>query len=265
VALVPIGLPPRPPDPHTPSANGAGTLAPTLAGTSSTPRFASDVSELFLAKMGWVLFLLDYFVEPRMSIATLPELTSLSGVETDDAGERLYEIIDGQRVEMPPMSASAGIIAAGLAEHLILHNHQQNPKLGRVFSEYLFRLPLTEKTSRNRRPDIAFVSFLRGPIDQPPSLRENAWNVVPDLAVEVISPNDLAEGQLEKILEYFQAGVRLVWVIYPIQGHFYVYQSPTQVEILTRDDTLDGGPVLPGFSLRLDPLFDLVSPRSQSS
>ena len=107
------------------------------------------------------------------------------------------------------------------------------------------RIPVPAATGgeaeSNRRPDIAFVSFERCPADLLPSTRENAWDVVPDLAIEVISPSDLAEEQLEKVLEYFQAGVRLVWVVYPTLGHLTSTHLRGQSRSLTGTDILDGG------------------------
>ena len=61
----------------------------------------------------------------------------------------------------------------------------------------------------------AFDSFDRWPIDRPMSPTDEAWDVVPDLAVEVTSPIDLAEDLLHMVAEYFKAGVRMVWVVYP--------------------------------------------------
>ena len=88
-----------------------------------------------------------------------------------------------------------------------------------------------------------------------------AADVVPDLAIEVTSPTDRAEDQREKILEYFQAGVRAVWVVYPRLRIVDVYESPTRVQILTEADTLRGDPVLPGFELTLTKLFATAGPR----
>jgi Uma2 family endonuclease len=163
------------------------------------------------------------------------------------------------------MSAYAGIVSARLLQQLIIHNDQLTPKPGRILPEFLFRLPLADSTSRDRRPNIAFVSFERAPIEQLPSTSDDAWTVVPDLAVEVVSPDDLAEDHLEKILNYFVSGVRLVWVVYPTLGYLHVYSSPKTVQILDRLDTLDGGSVLPGFSMPLDLLFDASPPASAQS
>jgi Uma2 family endonuclease len=148
---------------------------------------------------------------------------------------------------------------------MALQMHQQARPPGKVVVEVLFRLRLTLDTSRKRRPDIAFVSFERWASDRPMSSRDNAWDVVPDLAVEVISPTDLAQQLLQKVLEYFQAGVRLVWVVYPEQRQIYSYESPTQIRVLTVDDTLDGGEVLPGFQLPLNKLFDPIAPPGDAS
>lgn len=192
--------------------------------------------------------------------ALLDSLEVAAQSHTDRWDDKFYEVVDGKRMVMPPMSYYAGIVASKLSGQLNVHLYAQHRPAGNVVVEVLFRLPLAQDASRNRRPDIAFVSDERWPIDRPKSSRANAWDVVPDLTVEVISPNDFAQEQLEKVLEYFEVGVRLVWVVYPEQRHVCVYESPTKVRVLTSDDTLDGGVVLPGFQLRLDRLFDPVVP-----
>ncbi|MFO0821830.1 MAG: Uma2 family endonuclease [Gemmataceae bacterium] len=161
-----------------------------------------------------------------------------------------YEIIDGVKVELPPMSADSQMLGSRLARHL--SNFGIATDLGEACTEILFKLPL--KKDRNRKPDVAFVAYSRWPKGKPlPST--NVWNVLPGLCVEVVSPNDLADEIETKINEYFEAGVTLVWVVYPRQERFYVYDSPAQVRRLTRSDTLDGGVVLPGFQLPLTELF----------
>ena len=81
-----------------------------------------------------------------------------------------------------------------------------------------------------------------------------------DLAIEVISPTNLASAVLAKVAEYFQHGVRFVWVVYPIEEQVYVYDSVTSVRILTRADRLAVPSVLPGFELALESLFESGSP-----
>lgn len=197
--------------------------------------------------------------------ALMDDVDVTAEVERDRPAGEFYEVVDGRRVDTPLMSYYAGIVASELGGQLILQIHQQNPPPGKVVVEVLFRLPLAIGSSRKRRPDIAFVSFDRWASDRPKSSRDNAWDVVSDLAVEVISPSDFAQQLLEKVLEYFQAGVRLVWVVYPEQRQVYVYESPTRIRVLTMDDTLDGGTVLPGFQLSLNALFDPITPPSENA
>ena len=75
----------------------------------------------------------------------------------------------------------------------------------------------------------------------------------------LVNPTNLAEEIDGKVRDYFQSGVRLVWVFYPDTGRVYVYQSPTQVSILERTNILDGGEVLPGFQLPIVQLYEAVT------
>ena len=103
-----------------------------------------------------------------------------------------------------------------------------------------FRLP-----SKNvRSPDVSFVASGRFPDDRPP---DDFGNVAPDLAVEVLSPHDRPRHVLDKIGEYLEAGVRLIWVIDPRQRRAVVYRSLSEVRELAEDDALEGEDVLPGF------------------
>jgi Uma2 family endonuclease len=167
---------------------------------------------------------------------------------TDD---ELYEIIDGQRIGLPPMAVYSVWIASLIHEHLAVFARTQG--VGRALSEALFHLP--SPVSRDRRPDVAFVSYQRWAKNRSVPRTGNAWNVVPNLNVEVVSPTDSAEELQEKVEEYFRVGVELVWVVYPPQSKIYAYSSPTQVQVLTTADELDGGSVLPGFRLALSELF----------
>lgn len=165
--------------------------------------------------------------------------------------DTLYEVVNGQRVEKPPM----GFYECGIASILCyyLEHFARANQLGRARVETLFRLLSTG--GADRRPDVAFVSFQRWAKDRKMP-RANAWDVVPDLAIEVISRNNLAEEVVVKVHEYYRAGVQLVWVVFPVPGQVHVYESPTRVRILGRPDELDGGSVLPGFRLPVATLFE---------
>jgi Uma2 family endonuclease len=164
--------------------------------------------------------------------------------------DALYEVVDGRRVELSPMSVYATWIASRLLCRLgpFVESHG----LGTVVGEMLFVLQAERELKR--RPDVAFVSSERWPLERE-TPDDAAWDVTPDLTIEVISPSDLSTDVLARVREYFQAGVRLVWVVYPPEQQIYVYESPTRVQILGPDAELDGGTVVPGFHLPVSALF----------
>jgi Uma2 family endonuclease len=178
--------------------------------------------------------------------------TSVQSTPWVDDVER-YEVVDGIRVEREPMGAFETVLASWLC--YLLNSCTAGKKLGLAVHETLF--VLNASGNLQRRPDVAFVSYTRWPAAV--VARESAWNVVPDLAIEIVSPTNLAEEIDSKVSDYFQSGVRLVWVFYPDTGRVYVYQSPTQVSILERTDTLDGGEVLLGFQLPIIQLYEAVT------
>jgi len=162
----------------------------------------------------------------------------------------LYEVIDGQFVEK-----TMGVYECSLAAVIFgaLNRYVDDNRLGRALSEMIFDLRPT--VDRERRPDVAFLSFERwGRRRRVPQTR--SWAVVPELAVEIVSPSNTADDVAEKLEEYFKVGVRRVWVVYPRQLKVYAYSSPTEVRVLALGDELDGGDVLPGFRLALQSLFE---------
>ena len=165
----------------------------------------------------------------------------------------LYEVVDNEVRELPPMGLEEVLLASDLMR--ILSTFAWNAGLGRVVSEGLFLL--IEAKKRQRRPDLAFVSFQRWPRGRRVP-KTSAWEVVPNLAIEVVSPTNFANEVLEKIEDYFLSGVERVWVVCPTVAKLYDYDSPSSVRILTRDETLDGGALLPGFRLPLAELFENV-------
>jgi Uma2 family endonuclease len=186
-------------------------------------------------------------------IATLEQDVETTSGSEKLADEALYEIIDGKRVELPPMSILASRIAANIL--LFLSRHVFENGLGQVLSETLFRLPLP--VDRNRRPDVVFVSAKTIAETPEQSGSDNAWAILPDLMVEVVSPTDRFEELVEKIDEYFSAGTKLVWLVFPTRKIVYVYESPRQVRILGEPDELHGGAVLPDFRIPISSLFRL--------
>jgi Uma2 family endonuclease len=128
-----------------------------------------------------------------------------------------------------------------------LLNFLDEHDLGQCFGEAgFFRLFPKEILA----PDLSYFSWERMPEDLKGYPRG-----VPDLAVEVLSESNRAGEMKRRLRDFFKAGVRLVWYIDPRSETVEVYTSPTENRTLTRDDTLDGGEVLPGFSLHLSKLF----------
>jgi len=157
-----------------------------------------------------------------------------------------YEVVDGE-LRMSPAGWLHERIIARLIAQLVVFVEQK--RLGDVLgSNALYVLP-----SGNRRgPDASFVAAGR-------LAREAAGvpfpQLVPDLAVEVLSPSDSARRVLDRVGEYLQAGVRLVWIIDPGTRRAAVYRSPTEVREIGHDGILDGEDVLPGF---VCPLLEIL-------
>ena len=109
------------------------------------------------------------------------------------------------------------------------------------------------KSGNLRSPDLSFISKerLRGLKHAPKKFFDEA----PDLAVEILSPNDTVETLHEKIVEYFESGARLVWVLNPEEETVLVYHSPQPDRLLKAADSVDGEDVIPGFSMPLSELF----------
>jgi Uma2 family endonuclease len=162
-----------------------------------------------------------------------------------------YEVFYGKVEEKPAMGVYETHIASSL--FYPLDHFVRSKQVGRVEAEMLFLLDRNEDVKY--RPDLACVLFERWPRDRPIP-REEAWNVVPDLAIEVISSRNLATKVVIKIRDYFRHGVRSVWLLYPVEELVYVYDSPTIVRGLTRHDTLESQDILPGFQLPLSQLFE---------
>jgi Uma2 family endonuclease len=157
-----------------------------------------------------------------------------------------YELVDGE-IRVSPAGDRHGFVAANLI--VLLGAFVKQRRLGYVMSSDAgFRLP-----SKNvRSPDVSFVASGRFPNDTPP---DDWGSLAPDLAVEVLSPGDRPRYVMDKVGEYLEAGVRLVWVIDPKKQRAVVYRSLSDVRELGPDESLEGQDVLPGFSCRLRDIF----------
>ncbi|MFN0122219.1 MAG: Uma2 family endonuclease [Blastocatellia bacterium] len=160
--------------------------------------------------------------------------------------EKEYEIVNGQPEEKIMGGARHGRIGHRLGRKI--GNHTEALDLGEVYGpDTTFLIGTNE-----RLPDVAFISRERMPATGEP---EGRWEIVPDLAVEIISPNDVYEKVLTKVLEYLEAGVRQVWLVAPEQQMITLFRSPTELQVFTASQTLTCEDLLPGFRCELRELF----------
>lgn len=163
----------------------------------------------------------------------------------DDGRRR--ELVQGRVVEEPPAGFGHGRLGVRLASHL--HAYVEKHDLGEVVGTdagfVLFDEPPTV-----RAPDIAFVAKDR--LDFEP---ERFAPLAPDLAVEILSPSNTVSEIHAKVVDYLDAGTRLVWVVDPASRTITVYRSREEIRLLSGDAEVDGGDVVPGFRLRLEELF----------
>ena len=171
-------------------------------------------------------------------------------IERDDENP-YFEIVDGAIVMQPQKTVVSSMIASKLAFRL--GSLGKASESGYVVIRALYCL--TKKPDLMRRPEVGYVSNERWPRSRCFSHEAIEWDAVPNLAIEIINPQDFAVTVVQKVDEYFRAGVELVWVVHPKQQQIYVYESTICVRILTEKDVLDGGKVLPQFRLPLKELF----------
>ena len=174
---------------------------------------------------------------------TAEELLCLSAT-----GNRL-ELVKGKVYEMAPAGGRHGYAANRAAARLTVHTDSTG--LGHVFTaETGFLIHRDPDTVR--APDVSFVSVSRLALND---ISDGYIDMAPDLAVEVVSPNDRRREVQEKVEEWLNAGVRLVWVLYPATRSAIIYRSLNDVTNLAADDFLDGEEVVPGFTCRVGDLF----------
>jgi Uma2 family endonuclease len=159
----------------------------------------------------------------------------------------LYELVDGKLVEK--MMSSVATETAGLVTgHLFVHTYSK--RLGKIYPEQSFQC-FSIPPDQVRRPDIAFVTAERATAVEP----EGHISVVPDIAIEIVSPNDKIYELDEKIEEYRSAGVKLIWVVNPNSRKVTIYRPDHTVTELLQDDILKGESVLPDFAVPVRELF----------
>ena len=164
-----------------------------------------------------------------------------------------YELVAGVVHRMGPVGGLHGVIVARVIA--VLSAWKERHHAGAIMTGTGFVLATGPDTVR--APD---VSFVRQERIEASGLPVGFWRGAPDLAVEVLSPDDRPRDIALKVREYLTHGVALVWVIDPASRNVAVHSVGTPMT-LTRDQALEGGHVLPGFEIPVSKLFPQTSDR----
>ena len=224
------------------------TLAPAVP--FAAPKLATVADNAFDAEtIGDLLKRLGGVAPNRVRLRPWPGTATEADVIAIEASEnRLFELIDGVLVEKS-MGYSESRFAILLGHHI--ETYLEANDLG-VLAGAGGMLRITFR--RVRIPDVSFISWAR--IPDPKVLDQPVPDLVPDLAVEILSPGNTRHEMALKLRDYFAAGVRLVWYVDPPARTARAFTSPETWTDLGPDDALDGGDVLPGFHLGMRQWFD---------
>ena len=182
-------------------------------------------------------------------MVTTSRRMTVEELERDGPPEGRWELVDGELVEMAAAGGRHGRVDVNLV--IFVGSFVKTNRLGYVYDSST-GFVISEDPPTVRVPDVAFVRTERLPagFDDGRFLR-----VIPDLVVEVISPYDRTVEILAKVLVWLKAGAALVWVANPVAETITVYSNDAQSLVLRSEDILDGGAILPGFSIPVREIF----------
>ena len=185
-----------------------------------------------------------------MSIATINPIAPAPFTPKDTP---LCELVDGVLKEKTPMGLFANILATILATSI---NTFAIPKrLGMAINETAYQ----RDAKNTRRPDVSYYELSKLPSLEVLLEDPAVFDREPNLAIEVVSPTNTIAEMDKRIAHFFKTGIQLVWIVHPQSKQVHVYHSTKDCKILDIGDVLDGGVVLPGYSLPLHDLFHLPS------
>ncbi|MCX7967837.1 MAG: Uma2 family endonuclease [Armatimonadetes bacterium] len=177
--------------------------------------------------------------------AAKPKLTEEEFLRLPDDG-RKYELVDGEAKEVP-----AGVEHDAIVVRIGFLMYPFAQKFGILTASSAgFRMV----TGNIRSPDVSFVLRERLPEGKPP---KGFMDGAPDLAIEVISPNEDWAEMGRKLGEYFMSGAKEVWLVDPDKVTVTVYKSLTDVQVFHADDEITGGDLLPDFRCKVADLVAL--------
>jgi Uma2 family endonuclease len=186
-----------------------------------------------------------------IAIMRSPEMMTADELLRLKLPNKRTELVRGRLVVREPAGFQHGVIAAAIAHHL--REFVAAEGLGVVVAaETGFKLTATPDTVR--APDCGFVSKARIPEPMP----RGYFPLSPDLAVEVLSPDDRPGEVLSKVADWLRAGSVVVWVINPERRSARVYRADGSESFVTEGEWLDGEQLLPGFVL---PLSKILTPQ----
>ncbi|MDR3636491.1 MAG: Uma2 family endonuclease [Isosphaeraceae bacterium] len=160
-----------------------------------------------------------------------------------------FELVDGHLVEVN-MSKESSWVGGELYGRL--RDVVKRSDLGYVWpADNLYRC-FPSDPAQIRKPDVSFIRRERMNWDQPD---EGFVGIAPDLVAEVVSPNDLAYEIDEKVEDYLEAGVRLVWVVHPLLRMIRVHRADGSITVLSERENLTGEDVILGFVCPVAALF----------
>ena len=151
----------------------------------------------------------------------------------------------GELIVMPPTSLESGWRNSDLI--IEVGNWARKDKTGIVFdSSTMFTFPSGAK----RSPDVSWI--LKERVEALPlAERQKFARIVPDFVIELRSPSDSINDLQQKMAEYIASGIRLGWLIDPLEQKVYVYRANSEVEILDNPENVSGEDVLHGFELNV--------------
>jgi Uma2 family endonuclease len=184
-----------------------------------------------------------------MSIATTPIGYTPEDLLSMPDGDR-YELVDGKLVERK-MSFWSSYVAGRVFK--LVSNYVEPNGLGWPAPEGTSFQCFSNDPGKVRRADTSFIRIERMTVKQ--ANAEGHTTIAPDLAVEVVSPNDLYYDVDEKVAEWLAAGVRLVWVVHPIAHYVRVFRARSKEIALYEEDEITGDDVIPGFRCKVREFF----------
>ena len=160
------------------------------------------------------------------------------------------ELVEGELVPMSPANIEHGRITYRVG--FLIGQYVYREKLGDMYAaETGFILQRDPDTVR--APDVAFMAHER--LHAIEKQTSGFGEIIPDLVVEVVSPHDTASEIQMKVKDYLEAGVQLIWVVDPQTEMVTEYKPSGRMQLLNLQDELNGGGVLPGFTLSVAHIF----------